>query len=142
MTTTTRPTALSAAYAKAGLAGLAVSLAAGAVAGWVRSDEFWLVAVVFAICTLGPAVALGWLVFVSGHTVQPDPHVEDSVEARWVERACAGAFVDLVIAAGVALTLTSVLDLDVPGGLVLLAVVAGAGLDSVLRYAVISRRES
>ncbi|KRE39355.1 hypothetical protein ASG73_03240 [Janibacter sp. Soil728] len=142
MTTTTRPTAPPEAYAKAALVALALSLTAGAVAGWVRSDEFWLVAVVFAVCTLGPAIALGWLIFVSGHTVQPDPHVEDSVEARWVERACSGAFIDLVVAAGVALTLTSVLDLEVPGGLVLLAVVAGAGIDAVLRYAVISRRES
>lgn len=142
MTTTTRPTAPPQAYLKAGLVALAAALVVGAVAGWVRGDEFWLVAVVFAICTLGPATALGWLVFVSGHTVQPDPHVEDSVEARWVERACSGAFIDLVVAAGVALTLTSVLDLDVPGGLVLLTVVCGAGIDSVLRYAVISRRES
>jgi hypothetical protein len=132
----------SSAYAKAGFVALAASLGTGAAAGWVRSDEFWLVAAVFAACTLGPAIALGWLVFVSGHTVQTDPHVEDSVEARWVERACSGAFIDLVIAAGVALTLTSVLDLHVPGGVVLLAVVIGAGADSVLRYGVISRRES
>lgn len=141
MTTTTRPAAPPEAYAKAGLFTLAVAVTAGAVAGWVRSDEFWLVATVFAVCTLGPAIALGWLIFVSGHTVQPDPHVEDSVEARWVERACSGAFVDLVVATGLALTLTSVLDLEVPGGLVLLAVLAGAGIDAVLRYAVISRRE-
>ncbi|MEN3122340.1 hypothetical protein [Janibacter sp. LM] len=142
MTTTTRPTAPTGAYVRAGALALLVAAVAGAVAGWVRADEFWPVAVVFAACTLGPAIALGWLVFVSGHTVQPDPHVEDSVEARWVERACSGAFVDLVLAAGVALTLTSVLDMDLPGGLVLLAVVVAAGVDATRRYAVISRRES
>lgn len=142
MTTTTRPTAPVSAYVKAGALALALAVSAGALAGWARSDEFWLVATVFTVCMLGPAIALGWLVCVSGHTAIPDPHVEDSVEARWVERACAGAFGDLVGAAGVALALTSVFDLDIPGRLVLLAIIGGAGIDAVLRYAVLSRRES
>lgn len=71
-----------------------------------------------------------------------DAHVEDSVESRWMERATAGAFLDVVIAAGVALTLTSLLDLDVPGRLVLLGLLGGAGADTALRYRVLSRREA
>ena len=62
--------------------------------------------------------------------------------ATGMERATAGAFVDVVIAAGVALTLTSLLDLDVPGRLVLLGLLGGAGADTALRYRVLSRREA
>lgn len=142
MTTTARAIAPAGAYVRAGLLALVTSATAGGVAGWAHGERFWLVAGVFAACTLGPAIAMGWLVFVSGHVVEPDSHVEDSVESRWMERATAGAFVDVVIAAGVALTLTSLLDLDVPGRLVLLALLGGAGADTVLRFRVLSLREA
>ncbi|WEV77048.1 hypothetical protein O9K63_10630 [Janibacter cremeus] len=59
-----------------------------------------------------------------------------------MERATAGAFLDVVIAVGVALTLTSLLDLDVPGRLVLLGLLGGACADTALRYRVLSRREA
>lgn len=142
MITADRPTTPTSAYIRAGLLAIGLAAGAGLVAGWVRDDQFWLVAGVFAACTLGPAIALGWFVFVSSHTVRPDPRAEDGVEARWVERASAGSFIDLVVAAGAGLTVSSLLDLDLSGRLVLLGVVVGAGADAAVRYAVLSRRES
>lgn len=142
MTTTARPAAPLGAYLRAGALALVVAALAGALAGWARGDEFWLVAAVFAACAVGPAVGIGWLLFVSDHTVEPDAHADESVESRWLERAMVGTFTDLIIATGVALALTSTLDLDVPGRVVLLAVLLGAGADTFARYLVISRREA
>lgn len=142
MTTTARPTAPRGAYLRAGLLAVSIAVLAGALAGWARGDEFWLVAGVFAACTLGPAAGIGWLLFVSDHTVEPDARAEESIEKAWLDRAMIGTCTDLVVAAGVALALTSVLDLDVSGRAVLLAVVLGVGADTFVRYLVMSRRES
>lgn len=142
MTTKTRPAAPPVAYAKAGALALSIALTAGAIAGWVRGDEFWLVATVFASCTLAPAIGLAWVVFVADHTVEVDVHAEESIEQRWFERASSGALLDLVITSGVALTLLSLVDLDLSGRTALLLVVGLAMGDTMLRYALISRRES
>lgn len=136
-TTTTAPAG---AYVRAGLLALTICALAGLVAGLVRGDDGWVAAGVFAAAAAGPALALGWLLFVSDHTVPQDAHAEDSVERRWAEQAGAGAFLDVVIAAGVALTLLSLLDVVVSSTVVLVLVLALALADSALRYAVVSRR--
>lgn len=136
-TTTTAPTS---AYLRAGLLAAGITAAAGIGAGLVRGDDFWLAAGVFGAAALGPALALGWLLFVSDHTVPQDAHAEDSVERRWAEQAGAGAFLDVVIASGVTLTLLSVLDVGISATGVLTLLVVLALADSAVRYAVVSRR--
>lgn len=121
--------------------GVAVAIAAGLVAAWVRDEPAALVALVFSASLLGPATALGWFLLVPA-TATPPEHVADTVEQRWLEKAATGALTDLLLAAGIALTLTSVLDLEFSGNIALLLVLVLVMGDAMLRYVVLARRES
>ncbi|WP_127126862.1 hypothetical protein [Georgenia sp. SYP-B2076] len=130
------------AYVLAAGFGLVLATGLGALAGTFRPEQFWLVGGVFALCTFAPMAALGWLLFVSRHTVEREPHAEQSVERSWLERAQSGAFLDVLIATGVGLTTLAITDLDVSGTTVLTAVVLLSMVDAAVRYQVLSRRES
>lgn len=84
-------------------------------------------------------IALGWLIFVP---IEREPHAEESVEQRWMERSLSAAMLDVIGAGGVALALMSVFDLTADGRTLLLLVVAGGMGDTMLRYVVVSRREA
>jgi hypothetical protein len=97
---------------------------------------------VFTACTLSPSVALAWLLLGAGRRVTPDPRAEENVESRWLEKAAAGALFDVLPAAALTAGAVSLLGLDLPADLALLGVVAFGLVDGVLRYALLSRRES
>lgn len=130
------------AWAGAALVALAVAASVGAVAGMFRREDFWLVAVVFAVCVLPPAAMLGWFLVVRPRTSAPEPHAEENVERRWSERAAAGAFWDVLAAAGLALAAISLTGLELSARFALAAVLLLAMVDFYVRHAVVSRRES
>jgi hypothetical protein len=91
--------------------------------------------VAFALAT-GPAAVVLLAMLGQG---APDrvEHEEDTVEHAWTQQAGFGAFCDLLLALGVTLTATSVLDLpQVP----LVLFVLLAMVDFPVRYAVLARR--
>jgi len=130
------------AWAGAVLVALAVAASVGVAAGLFRREDFWLVAAVFTVCVLPPAAALGWFLVVRPRTSTPEPHAEENVERRWTERAAAGAFWDVLVVAGLALTAVSLTGLELSVSFVLAVVVLVAMVDFVVRHAVVSRRES
>jgi hypothetical protein len=124
------------------LVGAGAAVALGLAAALIRQEQFWLVLGVFAACSLSPCIALAWLLLGAGRLVEPDPHVHDNVESRWLEKAGSAALFDVLAAAGITAGAVALLDLDVPADLALIGVVAFALVDGGLRYALLSRRES
>jgi hypothetical protein len=124
------------------LVGLVVAACLGLGATLFRPEQLWLVFGVFTACSLAPCVALAWLVVGRGRQVALDPHAEENVESRWFDKAASGALVDLVPAAGLVAGAVGLFDVDLPGDLALLGVVAFALVDGGLRYALLTRRES
>ncbi|UJH70211.1 hypothetical protein [Ornithinimicrobium sp. INDO-MA30-4] len=59
-------------------------------------------------------VALSAIVLGEGQGTQP-AYADDTIETHWIRVAATGAFLDLVIAMGLGLAITSILDLaDIP----------------------------
>ncbi len=126
------------------LTGLLVAAGLGLLAGLSGDDDqFWLRAAVFAVCTLGPAYGLGWLLFLSGGT-GPDAvaHPEENVEHGWWQRSASGSFLDVMAVAGLAATALAVTDLRLDAGTVLTALIVLALVDVTVRFTVLSRREA
>jgi hypothetical protein len=122
--------------------GTAFAVLLGLAAALLRPEQFWLVLLVFTACTLSPSIALAWLVLGGGRRVTPDPHAEDNVESRWLEKAAAGALFDVLPAAALTAGAVGLFGLDLPADLALLGVVAFGLVDGVLRYVLLGRRES
>lgn len=122
----------------AALVGAAVGLVIGIAASWGRTGRWDLATVVvFALATGIPTLMLAW------EWLRPDDepleHPEDSVEFVWLQRAQSGAFLDVLIFAGLATAVSALLDRRPPGAdLVLLVAMASA----VARLFVLKRRES
>jgi hypothetical protein len=120
--------------------GAIVTIAAALISGATNPADFWQAAFIAAICAGFPAVSLGWKIFVTSHTVVRDARGGESAEVRWLQRAAAGAFLDVVVA-GTAATIVlliarpSLEALPVLLGLLVLCVV-----DAGIRYAVIRWR--
>lgn len=130
------------AYALTLVVGLAVAAVVGASAGWsgVGDGGWWLNFGVFAAVAVVPGLSLGWVLFVSPHTVVPAPHAEDDVESLWFAQAMSGAFTDLVTAAGILLTVIAVGRIELDATPVLLVGLVLAFADTAVRYAVLRRR--
>lgn len=124
------------------LVGLLIALGIGVVAALLRSEQFWLVLVVFTACSLAPSLGLSWLLVGRGRSVQPDPRGEENVETRWFEKATSGALLDVLMAIGVLAGAISLLGLDLPADAVLLGLWFFAVADAGVRFAVLRRRES
>src|SRR5687767_15169274 len=77
------------------LSGTAFAAVLGVGAALIRPEQFWLVFLVFAACSLSPSIALAWLLLGGGRRVQGDPHAEENVESRWLEKAASGALFDV-----------------------------------------------
>ncbi|MCU1688183.1 MAG: hypothetical protein JWN20_111 [Jatrophihabitantaceae bacterium] len=93
-----------------------------------------------AMTAIYPATALGVRLFVTDHTVTADSHGRQSVELQWMQRAGAGAFVDVLAAAIVGSAALILADADVRPAMPLIALVALAVTDAVVRYLVIHHR--
>ncbi len=141
MATTTTRSASVVGWAKSLAFGVVLAASLGLIAALVRGGDFWLTAGVFALCTLGPATGFGMLGFL-GLDGPEEEHAEESIERRWFDRSASGAFLDVLLASSVALAIVSVFDVSVEGIDALLGVVVLAMVSSVIRYLVISRRES
>lgn len=119
--------------------GVSLAVATGAGASYAREGSWGLATVtVFALLTFPCWVGL-LRVLLAGPDEAPPEHHEDSVEARWVERATSAAFLDVVIALGLATAATSVAGIAPVSGVVFLTL---AMVDVSVRYAVLQRRES
>lgn len=122
--------------------GALLSSAVATVIALMQEDQAVLAFVLTVVMTLPAALALGWVLFVSGHVTEPDPHAEDNVEIRWLEKAafgtCTDVFVTVSIGAAVLTIAGDRLDLD--SGLVLLAVGLLLASDLGLRYSMLRRR--
>ena len=124
------------------LVGLLISTGLGLAVAFTRPDQFWLVFGVFTACFLAPSITLAWLVLGRGRSVQAPPHAEESVESRWLDKAAAGALMDLIPAAGIMAAAVSLFRLDLPADVALIGVVVFGLVDGGLRFAVLRRRES
>lgn len=128
-------------HVAAALTGLLIASAIGLLAGAFAPDEFWLRAVVFASCTVGPSYGVGWLVFLSGVTGEDPPaHVEETIEHQWLQRSTSAAFLDLLIAAGLGAFALAVTDLELAASSVLMWLVLFAFADVAVRLTVLRRR--
>jgi hypothetical protein len=144
---TTTPPAIDRAAARRSLAvewlvGLVIAAGLGLAVALGRPDQFWLVFGVFTACFLAPSITLAWLVLGRGRSVRPAPHAEENVESRWMDKAAAGALMDLLPAAGILAGAVSLFRLDLPADVALIGVVVFALVDGGLRFAVLRRRES
>lgn len=124
------------------LVGLLISAGLGLAVALGRPDQYWLIFAVFTACFLAPSLTLAWLVVGRGRTVQPAPRAEENVESRWLEKAAAGALLDLLPAAGITAAAVSLFRLDLPADVALIGVVVFALVDGGLRFAVLRCRES
>jgi hypothetical protein len=123
-------------------AGAMAATGLGVGAALLRPEQFWLVLGVFAASSLAPCIALAWILLDAGRWVTPDPHAEENVESRWMEKAGSRALFDVVAVTGVTAAVVSLLELDLPADLALMGVIAFALADGGLRYALLTRRES
>jgi hypothetical protein len=122
--------------------GLLLAAALGWGAAVIRGEQFWLVFGVFTACFLAPCITLAWLLLGAGRHVTPDPHVEENVESRWLDKAASGALFDTLSAAGITAGAIGLFDLELDAGLALMSVVAFALVDGCLRFALLRRREA
>jgi hypothetical protein len=127
----------------AAITGLLVAAGIGLLAGSFGADQFWLRAAVFGACTLGPAYALGWLVFLAGRSgPAPVARPEETVEHEWFHRSASGSFLDLITAAGLGASALAITGLRVEASTVLTAMVILGFADVGVRMAVLRRRDA
>jgi hypothetical protein len=127
----------------AAITGLLVAAGIGLLAGSFGADQFWLRAAVFGACTLGPAYALGWLVFLAGRSgPAPVARPEETVEHQWFHRSASGSVLDLITAAGLGASALAITGLEVEASTVLTAIVMLGFADVGVRMAVLRRRDA
>lgn len=122
---------------------LAAGFGALAAATGVVADHPLLGGVVFAVCTVGPCAALGYLLAVDRDTIAgATRRPEESVESGWYERAAAGALGDVVVLAGLTLVVATFVPAiaDLPLRLVLVVLIGVAAASCAVRYLVARRK--
>lgn len=123
--------------------GTLIALGLALLAGWadVVGPRMLLGVTFVAIALAVPCTALVYVLLVDRSTMLGAPDDPDeSIEARWYERAAAETFMDVMVSVGVVAGLASVLDWKMDGVWVLMGVWAVGGLSFALRYLLISRR--
>lgn len=123
-------------WSVAAVCGGALAALIGVAAARAQTEKpFMSVFLAFFLCTVP------FLVAGAAALLDPTDHPEareDSVEDRWLTKASSGAFNDTVMAMGLVLVVTSVLDLpDISTGIFL----GLAMLDMSLRYFTLQQRE-
>jgi multisubunit Na+/H+ antiporter MnhB subunit len=119
------------------LLGSVVGVGIGVAASWGRTGQWDApTVVIFALATGIPVVGFAWEWLRRDD--EPVDHPEDSVEFAWLERAQSGAFLDVLIFAGCATAVSSLLDRRPPGADLVLLVAMGS---AVARMVVLKRRE-
>lgn len=114
--------------------GSALAVIVGVVAASLRGET--AAGIVFFAAIAPIAVGALWVLLPGGSPEAPK-HPEDTVEHEWMLRASSGAFLDVLIAMGLAVSVASVFDVEqVP--LVLFVVLAMA--DFAIRFWTVQRR--
>lgn len=121
------------------IVGIPSAIGIGALAATFNDGPFVVTLVVFALATLPATWGLG-LILLSD--IPPPEYGEDTIEHTWMTRAATGAFLDMVTALGVLVTVVIVLDLEISADLSLVAVLILAMVDVASRYWILRRRES
>ncbi len=125
----------------AAVTGLVIAVGIGLLAGSSDPDRFWLRTLVFSVCTLGPSLGVGWLLFLSGRTGPgPSVRVEETVEHDWWQRSASGSFLDLLTVAGLGAAVLAVADVEVAASSVLAALIVFAFADVAVRWTLLRRR--
>lgn len=127
-------------YVLAVTLGTILTIVVSVLVGASNPGDFWLAAGIGALCAAYPAMSLGAKVFVSNHTVARDAHGEQSVELQWMRQAGAGAFLDILVAALVAVLVLVIGRIAVDALPVLLGLVGLSAVDAGVRYLVIRYR--
>lgn len=117
--------------------GTALTVAVGVLAALASGQNRWLTFIVFAATTSPVSFGGAWALVPHPGRVDPVTHSEDTVEHEWAQLAASGAFLDLITAMGLALTVQSVLDTAALPHQVFL--VLGMA-DFMVRYGVLRRR--
>lgn len=118
---------------------MAALLGTGAAA-FREPGGWWLNFTVFTLAATAPCLSLGWAAFAAPGVAKSHTDPGGNVEARWVEQAASGAFLDLIIGAAILLTATSVLDLQLSGVAVLFGTIVLGALDVCVRRVLVGRR--
>lgn len=117
--------------------GATLTIAVGLLAALARDDEPWLTFTVFAATTAPVLFGGAWVLIPDPDRIEPVTHSEDTVEHEWAQLAASGAFLDLIIAIGLALVVQSVL--STPALPLLVFLVLGM-VDFMVRYGALRRR--
>jgi hypothetical protein len=120
----------------AGAVGVALAALTGTVAAYAQTggmDPLRLV-------TFGVMSLPCWLGLVALLRAEDDrpAHDEESVEMQWITQATSGAFLDLLLALGIATTATAVLATEAVPTVAFLVI---AMADAAARYGILQRRE-
>ena len=129
-------------YVLAAVFGVIGTACLATISGLTNPGSFWPVFAITAFCAAYPATALGAKMFVTGHTVTVDAHGEESVEVRWMERAGAGAFLDVLVATTLGVAALLITGFEVKAVAVLIGLAAFSVVDVGLRYLIIKRQAS
>lgn len=122
--------------------GLVVSVAMASAAALFRDSHQLLMFGVMLVMTLPISLTMGWVLFVSAHTVEVDRHAEDNVESRLVEQAGHRTFLDTVGTLGLAAAGFAIVRdrLHISISTVLAVVIALIMIDFGVRFTVLRRR--
>lgn len=94
-----------------------------------------LAAAVFAALCLPTAVALGWALLVDRMTIRgATARPKDSVESHWLDKASAGAFLDVLVLTGVGSAILALTGTEISATFVCMAICIVAQLDCGVRY--------
>ncbi|WP_027502949.1 hypothetical protein [Rhodococcus sp. UNC363MFTsu5.1] len=129
-------------YVLAAVFGVIATAFLSTISGLTNPGSFREVFAITALCAAYPAFALGVKMFVTGHTVTVDAHGEQSIEVRWMERAGAGAFLDVLVATTLGAAALLITGFEVQAVAALIGLAAFSVVDVGLRYLIIKRQAS
>ncbi|MCR8670025.1 hypothetical protein [Agrococcus sp. HG114] len=126
------------------LLGLAVSSAMGGLYAWLGdTGDAWLRFSILAFVTLPVTASLGWVLLVDRSSVKDAvERPEDSVESRWFAKAAEGTMIDAFVVIGIGAAVFSFAEIELPVGLVLVAIDVLLLLDLGIRYLVAKLRSA
>ncbi len=117
--------------------GATLTVTVALLAALTGDQDRWLTFTVFAATTSPVLFGGTWILLPDPDRSDPVTHSEDTVEHEWTQRSASGAFLDLIVALGLALAVQSLL--DTPALPLQVFLVLGMA-DFMVRYGVLRRR--
>lgn len=117
-----------------------------ALLGWVvtllEGERSLLLFIISGIVMLPVSTGAIWFLLLDRETLSGAPDdPASSIEGRWMERAMAGAFTDLMVVMGIGAAAFSFIDIPIDTAFAFMIVFGIAVADAFLRYFIIKRRE-